>query len=51
MTRQKFADDVDRVREVMRRILAQRAEAGLSELRRGAVEIVDRTGLEAAGGR
>ncbi|MGX9979789.1 Crp/Fnr family transcriptional regulator [Methylobacterium fujisawaense] len=51
VTHQKLADDVGSVREVVSRILAQWAEAGLIELRRGAVEIVDRTRLEAAGRR
>ncbi|WP_279604129.1 helix-turn-helix domain-containing protein [Methylobacterium sp. J-092] len=41
MTHQKLADDVGSVREVVSRILGQWAEAGLIELRRGAVEIVE----------
>ena len=51
VTHQKLADDVGSVREVVSRILAQWAEAGLIELRRGAVEIVDRASLAAAGRR
>ncbi len=51
MTHQKLADDVGSVREVVSRIVAQWAEAGLIELRRGAVKIVDRAGLAAAGTR
>ncbi|WP_279592961.1 helix-turn-helix domain-containing protein [Methylobacterium sp. E-025] len=41
MTHQKLADDVGSVREVVSRILGQWAEAGLIELRCGAVEIVE----------
>ena len=51
VTHQKLADDVGSVREVVSRILAQWAEAGLIELRRGAIEIVDRASLAAAGRR
>lgn len=51
VTHQKLADDIGSVREVVSRILAQWAEAGLIALRRGAVEIVDRTSLAAAGRR
>ncbi|MCX4194715.1 Crp/Fnr family transcriptional regulator [Methylobacterium organophilum] len=51
VTHQKLADDVGSVREVVSRILAQWAEAGLIELRRGAVEIIDRASLAAAGRR
>ena len=51
VTHQKLADDVGSVREVVSRILGQWAEAGLIEVRRGAVEIVDRATLEAAGRR
>ncbi len=51
VTHQKLADDVGSVREVVSRILAQWAEAGLIELRRGAIEIVERTSLAAAGRR
>ena len=49
MTHQKLADDVGSVREVVSRLLGQWAEAGLIELRRGAIEIVDRASLAAAG--
>ncbi|WCS23705.1 helix-turn-helix domain-containing protein [Methylobacterium sp. NMS14P] len=49
VTRQKLADDIGSVREVVSRLLGQWAEAGLIELRRGAIEIVDRTSLAAAG--
>lgn len=51
ITHQKLADDVGSVREVVSRILAQWAEAGLIELRRGAVEIVERDSLAAASRR
>ena len=51
VTHQKLADDVGSVREVVSRILAEWAEAGLIALRRGAVEIVDRAGLAATGTR
>ncbi len=44
-THQQLAADVGSVREVISRILAQWAEAGLVELRRGQVQIVDRAGL------
>jgi CRP/FNR family transcriptional regulator, anaerobic regulatory protein len=49
LTRQKLADDIGSVREVVSRLLGQWAEAGLIELRRGAMEVVDRTSLAAAG--
>ncbi|WP_409564687.1 helix-turn-helix domain-containing protein [Methylobacterium sp. J-067] len=48
VTHQKLADDVGSVREVVSRLLGQWAEAGLMELRRGAIEIVDRTSLAVA---
>ncbi|WP_246695355.1 helix-turn-helix domain-containing protein [Methylobacterium sp. P1-11] len=51
MTHQKLAHDIGSVREAVSRILGQWAEAGLIEVRRGAVEIVDRPCLEAAGRR
>lgn len=51
VTHQKLADDIGSVREVVSRILAQWAEAGLVELRRGAIEIVDRGSLASAGRR
>ena len=51
VTHQRLADDVGSVREVVSRILAQWAESGLIELRRGAVDIVDRSSLAAAGRR
>ncbi|WP_457104946.1 Crp/Fnr family transcriptional regulator [Methylobacterium sp. P5_C11] len=51
VTHQKRADDIGSVREVVSRILGQWAEAGLIELRRGAVEIVDRASLEVSGRR
>ncbi|MDO9427754.1 MAG: helix-turn-helix domain-containing protein [Methylobacterium sp.] len=46
-----MATDIGSVREVVSRILAQWAEAGLVELRRGAVEIIDRGSLASAGRR
>ncbi|WP_419829969.1 helix-turn-helix domain-containing protein [Methylobacterium sp.] len=48
---QEIATDISSVREVVSRILAQWAEAGLVELRRGAVEIIDRGSLASAGRR
>ncbi|SEP30624.1 Crp-like helix-turn-helix domain-containing protein [Methylobacterium sp. UNC300MFChir4.1] len=51
VTQQKLADEVGSVREVVSRILAQWAAAGLIELRRGAVKIVDRVSAAAAGRR
>lgn len=51
VTHQKLADDIGSVREVVSRILAQWAEAGMIELRRGAVEIVERVSLATAGKR
>ncbi|MHC2105961.1 MULTISPECIES: Crp/Fnr family transcriptional regulator [unclassified Methylobacterium] len=51
VTHQTLADDVGSVREVVSRILAQWAEAGLIELRRGAIEVVDRASLAAAARR
>ncbi len=51
VTHQKLADDVGSVREVVSRILAQWAEAGLIEVRRGVVEIVDRLSFETVGRR
>lgn len=44
-THQQLAADVGSAREVVSRILAQWAEAGLVELRRGQVQIVDRAAL------
>lgn len=44
-THQQLASDVGSVREVISRILAQWAEAGLVVLRRGQIEIVDRAAL------
>ena len=44
-THQQLAADLGSVREVVSRILAQWAETGLVELRRGQVQVVDRAGL------
>lgn len=46
-THQQLASDVGSVREVVSRILAQWAEAGMVVLRRGEIEIVNRAGLAA----
>lgn len=51
LTHQRLADDIGSVREVVSRVLGQWAEAGLIELRRGAVVIVERDSLAAAGRR
>ncbi|MDP4002694.1 Crp/Fnr family transcriptional regulator [Methylobacterium sp. NEAU K] len=48
---QKLADDIGSVREVVSRILGHWAEAGLIELRRGAVVIVERDSLATAANR
>ena len=48
---QEIATDIGSVRDLVSRILAQWAEAGLVELRRGAVEIIDRGSLASAGRR
>ncbi|WP_331299692.1 helix-turn-helix domain-containing protein [Methylobacterium oryzae] len=49
VTHQKLADDIGSVLEVVSRLLGRWTEAGLIELRRGAIQIGDRTSLAAAG--
>ena len=44
-THQQLAPDVSSVREVVSRLLGEWADTGLVEVRRGQVQVVDRTGL------
>ena len=46
-THQQLASDVGSVREVISRMLGEWADAGLVEVRRGQVQVMDRSGLAA----
>jgi CRP/FNR family transcriptional regulator len=46
-THQSLASDVGSVREVISRLLGEWADAGLVEIRRGQVQVIDRASLAA----